>query len=91
MVDAIKNSNTITAAGMLQENYQLYLTTVTGLLKTREQILNLVVDMVKGTPVTIRDLATVEKLDEPTYQIVTANGHEAVTDQRAAAAGWKCG
>ncbi len=79
VVDAIKNSNTITAAGIVQENYQLYLTTVTGLLKTRDQILNLVVDVVKGTPVTIRDLGTVEKLEEPTYQIVTANGHEAVT------------
>jgi CzcA family heavy metal efflux pump len=79
VVDAIKNSNTITAAGIVQENYKLYLTTVTGLLKTREQILDLVIDVVKGTPVTIRDLATVERLEQPLYQIVTANGHEAVT------------
>jgi multidrug efflux pump subunit AcrB len=33
VVDAIRNSNTITAAGMMQENYHLYLTTVTGLLR----------------------------------------------------------
>jgi CzcA family heavy metal efflux pump len=78
VVDAVRNSNSITAAGMLQENYHLYLTTVTGLLKTREEIQNLVVDVVKGTPVLIKNLATVEKLEQPTYVIVTADGKPSV-------------
>ena len=50
MVDAIRNSNIISPSGMVQENYHLYLTTVTGLME-KEQIENTVVDVVKGTPV----------------------------------------
>ncbi len=78
VVDAIRNSNTIVPAGMLQENYHLYLTTVTGLMDKPEQIENTVVDVVKGTPVLIKDLADVVPGEKPTYNIVTANGRPAV-------------
>lgn len=78
VVDAIRNSNTITAAGMIQENYHLYLTTVTGLLRAKDQIENAVIDVVKGTPVFVKDLATVVAGEEPVYNIVTANGRPAV-------------
>ena len=78
VVDAIRNSNTITAAGMVQENYHLYLTTVTGLLRAKDQIENAVIDVVKGTPVFVKDLATVVAGEEPVYNIVTANGRPAV-------------
>ena len=33
VVDAIRNSNIINPSGMVQENYHLYLTTVTGLFR----------------------------------------------------------
>ena len=78
IVDAIRNSNTITSAGMVQENYHLYLTTVTGLLRAKDQIENAVIDVVKGTPVFVKDLATVAPGEEPVYNIVTANGRPAV-------------
>jgi CzcA family heavy metal efflux pump len=78
VVDAIRNSNVIAPAGMLQENYHLYLTTVTGLLRQKEQIENCVVDVVKGTPVLIRNLAQVVPGERPVYNIVTANGRPAV-------------
>ncbi len=78
VVDAIRNSNIIVPAGMLQENYHLYLTTVTGLMDKPEQIENTVVDVVKGTPVLIKDLADVVPGEKPTYNIVTANGRPAV-------------
>lgn len=78
VVDALRNTNSITPAGMLQENYHLYLTTVTGLLETKEQIENTVIDVVKGTPVLLRNLAHVESAERPTYNIVTANGRPAV-------------
>ena len=51
VVDAIRNGNIISPSGMVQENYHLYLTTVTGLFREKEQIENTVVDVVKGTPV----------------------------------------
>jgi len=78
VVDAIRNSNTIASAGMVQENYHLYLTTVTGLMRDRQQIENAVVDVVKGTPVLVKNLASVEPGEEPVYNIVTANGRPAV-------------
>src|SRR6266705_6554904 len=59
VVEAIRNSNLIAASGMIQENYHLYLTTVTGLLRDKEQIENTIVAVVKGTPVVVRDLARV--------------------------------
>ena len=78
VVDAIRNSNTIVPAGMLQENYHLYLTTVTGLMDKPEQIEGTVVDVVKGTPVLVRDIAQVVAGEKPMYNVVTANGRTAV-------------
>ena len=78
VVDAIRNSNTIVPAGMIQENYHLYLTTVTGLMEHEDQIENTVVDVVKGTPVLVKDLASVVPGERPIYNIVTANGRRAV-------------
>src|SRR5262249_16453902 len=78
IVDAIRNTNLIAPAGMLQENYHLYLTTVTGMMHERYQIENTVVDGVKGTPVSIKDLAQVMPGEKPVYNIVTANGRPAV-------------
>jgi CzcA family heavy metal efflux pump len=78
VVDAIRNSNILEPSGMVQENYHLYLTTVTGLLETKQQIEGVVVDVVKGTPVTIKDIATVMPGEEPVYNIVTADGKPAV-------------
>jgi CzcA family heavy metal efflux pump len=78
VVDAIRASNVIQPAGMVQENYHLYLTTVTGLLESKEQVENTVVDVVKGTPVLVKDLARVAPGERPVYNIVTANGRPAV-------------
>lgn len=78
VVDALRATNTIASAGMMQENYHLYLTTITGLIRTPEQIENTVVDSVKGTPVLVKNLARVVPGERPVYNIVTANGRPAV-------------
>ncbi|MBI1749668.1 MAG: efflux RND transporter permease subunit [Acidobacteria bacterium] len=78
VAEAIRNTNIIVAAGMVQENYHLYLTTVTGLIHDQEQIENTVVDVVKGTPVFVKNIATVVRGERPVYNIVTANGRPAV-------------
>jgi multidrug efflux pump subunit AcrB len=78
VVDAIRNSNLIEPAGMVQENYHLYLTTVDGLLGGKEQVEDVVVDVVKGTPILVKDIAQVVAGEEPVYNIVTANGRPAV-------------
>jgi CzcA family heavy metal efflux pump len=78
VVDALRSSNTIAAAGMLEENHHLYLVTVTGLFREKEQIEDTVVDVVKGTPVLVKNLGTVVRGEEPVYNVVTANGQPAV-------------
>jgi CzcA family heavy metal efflux pump len=78
VADAIRKTNVIGSAGMVQENYKLYLTTVTGLLKSKEQIEDLVVDVVKGAPVYVKNLARVTQAERPVYTIVTADGLPAV-------------
>jgi CzcA family heavy metal efflux pump len=78
VVDAIRNTNLIASSGMVQENYHLYLATVTGMMHEREQIENAVVDVVKGNPVLVKDLAQVVPGEKPVYNIVTANGRPAV-------------
>ena len=78
IVEALRNSNIIKPSGMVQENYHLYLATVTGLMSRREQIADTVVDMVKGTPVKVKDLADVVPGERPSYNIVSANGRPAV-------------
>jgi multidrug efflux pump subunit AcrB len=78
VADAIRKTNVIGSAGMVQENYKLYLTTVTGLLKSKEQIEDLVVDVIKGSPVYVKNLARVVSAERPVYTIVTADGLPAV-------------
>jgi CzcA family heavy metal efflux pump len=78
VVEAIRDTNLIAPSGMIQENYHLYLTTVTGLMRSKEQIENTVVDVIEGTPVRIKDLARVVPGEQPVYNIVTANGRPAV-------------
>jgi CzcA family heavy metal efflux pump len=78
VAEAIRKTNLIGSAGMLQENYKLYLTTVTGLLENKEQIENVVVDVVKGTPVYVKNVARVVDGERPAYNVVTANGLPAV-------------
>lgn len=78
VVDAIRKANILQPAGMLQENYHLYLANVTGLMEKPEQIENIVVDVVRGNPVKVKDIARVESGERPTYNIVTANGRPAV-------------
>jgi CzcA family heavy metal efflux pump len=76
--DAIRTTNSITPAGYLQENHHLYLTAVTGLMQQKSQIEDTVVDVVKGTPIQIRDIANVVPSEMPAYNIVTANGKPSV-------------
>src|SRR5262249_15766765 len=78
VADAIRKTNVIGSAGMVQENYKLYLTTVTGLLKSKEQIEDLVEDVVKGAPVYVKNLARVAPAERPVYTIGTADGLPAV-------------
>ncbi len=89
--DALVRNNLVLPTGMLEENYQLYLTVVDGRVHTIEELENLTVSVSGNTPIPaaiplittahpirIKDFARVERAQEPVFNVVTANGVNAV-------------
>jgi len=76
--DALTKNNLFAPAGMMEENYHLYLTTVDGRVRSAADIGNLVITVHGGHPVQVRDVARVERGAEPAFLSVTAQGHDAV-------------
>lgn len=92
--DALVKNNLIVPTGMLEEDYKLYLTVVDGRVHSIEELENLTVSAsiasvvqtpatlqtapTAGHPIRIRDFARVERSQEPVFNVVTANGVNAV-------------
>jgi len=74
---ALQKNNLIAPAGMLEENYHLYLTTVDGRAHSAADIENLVITANADHPVRVTDVARVERGPEPTFTVVTAEGRNA--------------
>ncbi len=78
VVEALKNGNLVTPAGMLEENHTLYLTVLDARLHNAQDIGDLVIASAADHPVRIRDFARVERAPEPIFNVVTAEGVNAV-------------
>jgi CzcA family heavy metal efflux pump len=78
VTDALTKNNLFAPAGMMEENYHLYLTTVDGRVHSAADIENLVVAVHGSHPVQIKDVARVERGPEPVFLSVTAQGRDAV-------------
>jgi CzcA family heavy metal efflux pump len=76
--NALTKNNLFAPAGMMEENYHLYLTTVDGRVHSAEEIGNLVIAVHGSHPVQIKDVARVERGAEPVFLSVTAQGRDAV-------------
>jgi multidrug efflux pump subunit AcrB len=76
--DALQKGNLIGSAGLHDEDRQLYLTVVDARVKTAADIADLVVAQSESGPVRIQDLAEVLPGQEPQFNIVTADGGNAV-------------
>ncbi|HEV2436321.1 MAG TPA: efflux RND transporter permease subunit [Verrucomicrobiae bacterium] len=75
---ALTQNNLVAAAGMIVENYHLYLTTVDGRVHSPADIGNVVIAVNGGHPIRIQDVATVERGPAPAYTSITAQGRQAV-------------
>jgi CzcA family heavy metal efflux pump len=75
---ALVKNNVVAPAGMLEENYHLYLTTVDGRVHSADDIAAVVITATADHPVRIQDLARVERGPEPAFTVVTAEGRNAV-------------
>lgn len=78
VTQALTDNNFVASAGMHEENHSLYLTVVDGRLHSIRDIENLPVAVAGGHPVRVRDFARVERGPEPVFNIVTADGENAV-------------
>jgi CzcA family heavy metal efflux pump len=78
VTDALTKNNLFAPAGMMEENYHLYLTTVDGRVRSAADIENLVIAAHGGHPVLVRDVARVLRAAEPAFMSVTAQGRDAV-------------
>jgi CzcA family heavy metal efflux pump len=78
VTEALERNNLIASAGMHEENYQLYLATVDGRVHSVADIENHVVAVTDGHPIHVKDFARVERGPEPVFNVVTADGVNAV-------------
>ncbi len=76
--DAIEHTNFVSSAGFLSDNFRLYLSLVSGLLKTTDDISKIVVTLHNGVPVHVSDVAAVEPSVADVYIRTTASGRDAV-------------
>ena len=76
--DALTKNNLVAPAGMIEENYHLYLTTVDGRVHSPEDIGNVVVAVRGSHPICVRDVARVERGPAPAFTDITAQGRKAV-------------
>ncbi|HXX63940.1 MAG TPA: efflux RND transporter permease subunit [Bacteroidota bacterium] len=76
--DAVEKSNLVSSGGLVDNNYQLYLSLVSGLYTGISDIESCVVAVRDGVPVKIKDIADVHPGVADKYIRTTAHGREAV-------------
>lgn len=78
VTEALNKNNLVASTGLHDENHMLYLTLIDGRVRSIRDIENLPVTAADGHPVLVRDFARVERGPEPVFNIVTADGRDAV-------------
>ncbi len=78
VVSAVNNTNFVSSTGLVQRNYQIYLTLVDGLYNSLNDIRNTVITFKGGIPITVGDVAVVKPSEKIVYIRITADGKPAV-------------
>jgi CzcA family heavy metal efflux pump len=76
--EAIARNNVIVPAGMHEENHTLYLTVLDARARTAQDIGGIVIASAGGVPIRVEDVARIERGEEPIFNVVTAEGVNAV-------------
>jgi CzcA family heavy metal efflux pump len=76
--DAVAATNRLGGSGLVEDNFQLYLSLVSGLTMSAREIDSVVVAVRHGVPVLVRDLARVEPASADRFIRTTADGRDAV-------------
>ena len=78
VADAIQKTNFVSSTGLVDNNYQLYLSLVSGLFKTIDDIKGVTVAVQNGVPIKVSDVAEVKASVADKYIRTTARGNDAV-------------
>ncbi len=78
VTEALTKNNFVASTGLHEENHMLYLALVDGRVRSIKDIEDFTVKVAGGHPVRVRDFARVERGPEPVFNVVTADGQEAV-------------
>src|SRR5205809_4136029 len=78
ITDSLTKSNLVAPAGMHEENHTLYLMLVDGRVHTISEIENLAISTAENRIIRVRDFAKVIPAQEPVFNVVTADGVNAV-------------
>jgi CzcA family heavy metal efflux pump len=78
VAEAINKTNLITSSGLVEDNYQLYLSLTSGLVTSIGDLETVVVTLQNGVPIHVSDVATVKPSVADKYIRTTANGKDAV-------------
>jgi CzcA family heavy metal efflux pump len=78
VTEALDKNNLVASTGLHEENRMLYLAVVNGRLRSIEEIEDFPVTVSGRHPVLVRDFASVVRGPEPVFNVVTADGQEAV-------------
>jgi len=78
VTEALVKNNLVASTGLHEENHRLYLTVVDGRVHSIPDIENFTIAVTNGHPVRVHDFARVVRGPEPVFNIVTAEGQEAV-------------
>jgi len=78
VTEALDKNNLVTSTGLHEENRMMYLAVVDGRVHSIKDIENFPVAVTGRHPVLVREIARVERGPEPVFNVVTADGQEAV-------------
>jgi CzcA family heavy metal efflux pump len=78
VADAVDKTNLVAASGFLDNNNQIYLSIVSGLIVTVDDINAIVVSAQNGVPIRVQDVADVAPSVADKYIRTTAHGQDAV-------------
>ncbi len=78
VADAIEKTNLIASTGLVDNNYLLYLSLVSGLLKTTDDIKGVTIVVQNGIPIRVSDVAEVNPSVADKFIRTTAHGQDAV-------------
>ncbi|HEY3757861.1 MAG TPA: efflux RND transporter permease subunit [Opitutaceae bacterium] len=76
--DALSKNNVVAAAGMVEQDYHLYMVSVDGRAASADDLAHLVITVRNGHPIRVGDIARVVRAPAPNLTVVTANGRNAV-------------